>query len=65
MTATARALAPIRQCFIDNGTASLSRDANVRLLWYRLRVQALEAICTALDCQPGDILRFEAEGETT
>ncbi|WP_010160428.1 helix-turn-helix domain-containing protein [Sphingomonas sp. PAMC 26617] len=30
-----------------------------------IRFSTLEAICTALDCQPGDILRFEAEGETT
>jgi putative transcriptional regulator len=29
-----------------------------------IRFSTLEAICTALDCQPGDILRFEAEGET-
>jgi putative transcriptional regulator len=28
-----------------------------------IRFSTLEAICTALDCQPGDILRFEAEGE--
>ena len=26
-----------------------------------IRFTTLEAICTALDCQPGDILRFEAE----
>ncbi|WP_010217922.1 helix-turn-helix domain-containing protein [Sphingomonas sp. PAMC 26621] len=26
-----------------------------------IRFSTLEAICTALDCQPGDILRFEAE----
>jgi putative transcriptional regulator len=29
-----------------------------------IRFSTLEAICTALDCQPGDILRFEVEGET-
>jgi putative transcriptional regulator len=29
-----------------------------------IRFSTLEAICAALDCQPGDILRFEAEGET-
>jgi putative transcriptional regulator len=29
-----------------------------------IRFSTLEAICTALDCQPGDILRFEAQGET-
>jgi putative transcriptional regulator len=29
-----------------------------------IRFSTLEAICDALDCQPGDILRFEAEGET-
>ena len=26
-----------------------------------IRFSTLEAICTALACQPGDILRFEAE----
>jgi putative transcriptional regulator len=28
-----------------------------------IRFSTLEAICTVLDCQPGDILRFTAEGE--
>ena len=28
-----------------------------------IRFSTLEAICTALDCQPGDILRFTQEGE--
>ena len=28
-----------------------------------IRFSTLEAICTALDCQPGDILSFTAEGE--
>lgn len=28
-----------------------------------IRFSTLEAICTVLDCQPGDILRFEGEGE--
>ena len=27
-----------------------------------IRFSTLEAICEALECQPGDILRFEAEG---
>jgi putative transcriptional regulator len=27
-----------------------------------IRFSTLEAICDALACQPGDILRFEAEG---
>jgi putative transcriptional regulator len=27
-----------------------------------IRFSTLEAICEALACQPGDILRFEAEG---
>jgi putative transcriptional regulator len=27
-----------------------------------IRFSTLEAICDALHCQPGDILRFEAEG---
>ncbi|KQS50792.1 MULTISPECIES: helix-turn-helix domain-containing protein [unclassified Sphingomonas] len=29
-----------------------------------IRFSTLEAICTALDCQPGDILSFTADGET-
>ena len=28
-----------------------------------VRFSTLEAICAALECQPGDLLRFEAEGE--
>ena len=28
-----------------------------------IRFSTLEAICTVLDCQPGDILSFTAEGE--
>ena len=27
-----------------------------------IRFSTLEAICEALSCQPGDLLRFEAEG---
>ena len=27
-----------------------------------IRFSTLEALCMALDCQPGDIIRFEAEG---
>ncbi|MEO8307485.1 MAG: helix-turn-helix transcriptional regulator [Pseudomonadota bacterium] len=27
-----------------------------------MRFSTLEAICKALDCQPGDLLRFEKEG---
>ena len=29
-----------------------------------MRFSTLEAICTALDCQPGDILEFESDPET-
>lgn len=29
-----------------------------------IRFSTLEAICTALDCQPGDILSFTAEGDS-
>ena len=29
-----------------------------------IRFSTLEAICTALVCQPGDILSFTSEGET-
>ena len=28
-----------------------------------IRFSTLEAICSALDCQPGDILEFVADGE--
>lgn len=27
-----------------------------------VRFQTLEALCLALECQPGDLLRFESEG---
>lgn len=30
-----------------------------------VRFSTLEAICKALDCQPGDILSFEEESEKT
>ena len=30
-----------------------------------IRFSTLDAICEALACQPGDILRFEAEGANT
>lgn len=30
-----------------------------------IRFSTLEAICDALSCQPGDILRYEAEGDET
>lgn len=29
-----------------------------------IRFSTLEAICKALECQPGDLLGFDAEGET-
>ncbi|MEG3123617.1 helix-turn-helix domain-containing protein [Sphingomonas sp. GB1N7] len=28
-----------------------------------IRFSTLEAICSALDCQPGELLHFEGEGE--
>lgn len=28
-----------------------------------VRFSTLEAICRALDCQPGDLLRYEPEGD--
>lgn len=28
-----------------------------------VRFSTLEAICQALDCQPGDLLRYEPDGE--
>jgi putative transcriptional regulator len=30
-----------------------------------MRFSTLEAICKALDCQPGDILEYELEGKNT
>jgi putative transcriptional regulator len=30
-----------------------------------IRFSTLEAICEALSCQPGDLLRFESDKETT
>ena len=30
-----------------------------------IRLSTLEAICIALDCQPGDILRYEDTTQTT
>ena len=30
-----------------------------------IRFSTLDAICDALACQPGDILRYESEGEVT
>lgn len=29
-----------------------------------VRFTTLEALCEALDCQPGDLLRFEPDGDT-
>jgi putative transcriptional regulator len=29
-----------------------------------IRFTTLEAICTALDCQPGDLIEFRPDGET-
>lgn len=29
-----------------------------------VRFSTLEALCKALDCQPGDILEYDDEGET-
>lgn len=29
-----------------------------------IRVSTLEAICEALDCQPGDVLEYESEKKT-
>jgi putative transcriptional regulator len=41
-------------------------DANLSLLKSGkvkgLRLETLDAICRALDCQPGDILEYEPEG---
>ncbi|HJG80706.1 MAG TPA: helix-turn-helix transcriptional regulator [Brevibacterium senegalense] len=36
---------------------SLLKNNHVRAIRY----STLEAICEALDCQPGDLLRFEAD----
>lgn len=29
-----------------------------------VRFTTLDALCTALDCQPGDLIRYEADGAT-
>ena len=29
-----------------------------------IRFDTLEAICAALDCQPGDLIRYRRDGET-
>lgn len=30
-----------------------------------VRFETLEKICAYLDCQPGDLIRYEPEGDTT
>ncbi|MDQ0301080.1 helix-turn-helix domain-containing protein [Ancylobacter polymorphus] len=46
---------------ITEANLSLLRQGKVK----GIRFDTLEAICRALDCQPGDILRFEPDSETT
>ena len=44
---------------ITEQNVSLLKSGKVR----GVRFDTLEAICRALDCQPGDILEYRAEGE--
>lgn len=42
-------------------TVNLSKIKNNRV--NAIRFSTLEGICTALDCEPGDILKFDREAE--
>ena len=44
---------------ITMANLSLLKNEKVRAI----RFSTLEAICRALDCQPGDILEYQAPGE--
>ena len=52
-----------------NGLSAKVGIANVNLSKIKtgkvsaIRFSTLEAICEALDCQPGDILEYQKEGE--
>lgn len=46
---------------ITEANLSLLRQGKVK----GIRFDTLEAICRALDCQPGDILRYEADDDVT
>jgi len=46
---------------ITEANLSLLRQGKVK----GIRFDTLEAICRALDCQPGDILHYEPEGDIT
>ncbi|MCX5493677.1 helix-turn-helix transcriptional regulator [Kaistia dalseonensis] len=46
---------------ITEANLSLLRQGKVK----GMRFDTLEAICRYLDCQPGDILQYEPDGETT
>lgn len=45
---------------ITEANLSLLRQGKVK----GIRFDTLDAICRALDCQPGDILRYEPDGAT-
>jgi putative transcriptional regulator len=46
---------------ITEQNISLLKSGKVR----GMRFETLDAICKALDCQPGDILEYRAESEPT
>lgn len=46
---------------ITEANLSLLRQGKVK----GIRFNTLDAICRYLDCQPGDILAFESDDETT
>jgi len=48
-----------RQIGITEANLSLLKQGKVR----GVRFETLDAICRALGCQPGDILRHEPDGE--
>jgi putative transcriptional regulator len=53
-----RSNALARAIGITEANLSLLKSGKVK----GLRFSTLEAICRALDCQPGDILEYEPEG---
>jgi len=46
---------------ITEANLSLLKQGKVK----GIRFDTLEAICRYLDCQPGDILEYQPDGETT
>ena len=48
---------------VDITLANLSILKNNKAKAVRFRFSTLEAICAALDCQPGDILEYVPDGD--